>query len=92
MNSTGTTTGDPGGQGRRQRDQPARHRRERLIRRQHNRLILVRDGDGASRGVFADLELKEAGQIVEPDHRVALHVTVGSGRRPSRDSTVIAPP
>ncbi len=61
-------------QGRRQRDQPPGRRHERLIRREHQCLVLVAGGDSASGGVFTDLKLKDVCEIVEPDHLMPLQL------------------
>ena len=40
---------------------------------EYKRLSLVGCGDGACRSVFPNLELKDIGEIIEPDHLMTLH-------------------
>ena len=56
-----------------QRHESAGRGHQRLIGRQHDRLVLVCRGDGARRRVFAHLELEQTREIVEPDHLMSLH-------------------
>ena len=74
-----------------QRDEPAGGGDERLVRRQHQRLVFIGGGDGARRRVFAHLQLKKIREIVEADHLMSLHVDGREGRLPSRDRTVSGP-
>ena len=79
--------------GRRQRHEPARRGHQRLIGRQHDRLVLVGRGNRARGGVFAHLQLKQTWRGRRgPTIWCPCTSTAGSVRRPSRESTVIGPP
>ena len=82
MNSTGTSQRRVadlrGGAGS---DEPSGHRRERLIRREHDRPAFIGRRDGAQR-VFAHVQLEHRRHIVERDELLVAHEC--GGERPSR--------
>ena len=66
----------------RHRDQPPGCRHERLIGREHDRLILVARRHRFCGRVVSNLQLEQIGEIVEPDHLMVLHFGGGQCASP----------